>query len=93
MNVDATSILGEPCGFEMIITFTSPYTSQYLFLLVLLLRWNQSHNRGSDHLIGRVAEDAFRIFVPAGDDAVEILPDYCIVRIVHDCRQATREQI
>jgi hypothetical protein len=44
----------------------------------------------SHHLVGRVAKNAFGTFVPAGNDAVEILPNYRIVRRVYNRRQSAR---
>jgi hypothetical protein len=40
----------------MLMAFSSFQAREYLFLLSLALGWNESHDRGSDHLLGRAAE-------------------------------------
>jgi len=70
-DVKLRPVFGEANSFEVIIAFTSHYTSQDLLFLPLALRRNESQDRGSDHLVDRVAEDAFRTLLPAGNLLVD----------------------
>ena len=47
---------------------------------VVAMAWNREpQDRLSDHLVGRVSEYAFRGFVPACDDAFQVIADDRVV--------------
>src|SRR5271154_658446 len=47
---------------------------------VVAMAWNREpQDRLSDHLVGRILEYAFRGFVPACDDAVQVIADDRVV--------------
>src|SRR6516162_8411434 len=87
------TILGHANRVEMFISLTAFYPRKDLIFLCPAIQRNQSQDRHSDHLLSRVTKDAFCTFIPTCNDAVEILSNDRIVRVIHNCCQAARDQI
>src|SRR6516225_2613212 len=87
------TILGDAKCVKMVIPVPAFYPSKNLLFLCLALRRNQSHDRRSDHFLSRVTKDAFCTLIPTCNDAVEILSNDRIGRVIHNCCQAARDQI
>src|SRR6516165_9216117 len=87
------TILGHANRVEMFISLTASYPRKNLLFLSLALQWNQSRDRRSDHLLSRVTEDALCTLIPTCNDAVEILSNDRIVRVIHNCCQSACDQI
>ncbi len=65
-----------PCAVFCAAAWTS---GKYPGLFLKPIGWEQDRNRFADHLIRRVAEDAFSRQIPAPDDAIEVFADDRIV--------------
>jgi hypothetical protein len=59
----------------MIDAFATPQPAQKDIFFILPVVRNQSGNRGSDNLVGAVAENALGSGIPAPHDPVQIPPD------------------
>src|SRR6516165_8298958 len=87
------TILGDANCVKMVIPVPAFYPRKNLLFLCLALQRNQSRDRRSDHLLSRVTKDAFCTLIPTCNDAVEILSNDRILRVIHNCCQAARDQI
>src|SRR6516225_10036107 len=77
----------------MVIPLTAFYPRKDLLFLCPAIQRNQSPDRRSDHLLSGVTKDVFCTFIPTCNDAVEILSNDRIVRVIHNCCQAAHGQI
>ena len=66
------------CG-SLIYAFTAPDAGENLRLLLMAIRWNQSHYRCADHFLGSVSEDALRPEIPTRYNKIQILSNDRIV--------------
>ena len=57
---------------------------EYDEFLIVPLRRDQDGHRLADDFGGRIAEEPLGSFVPAGDDAIEVLTDDRVVRGLDD---------
>ena len=85
-DVHLPAVLAEPHCVEAL-DVPGRQAFEDLRLLVRTIRGDQARDGLSDHLVGRVAEEALRSAVPARDDALEGLADDRVVRSLHQARQ------
>ncbi len=78
-DFDAPSIFCHADGFEVIDALAAVNASENLSLLIVAIGREQDFDGLADHLLGGVAEDALRGFIPTGDDALKGFGDDGIV--------------
>jgi hypothetical protein len=83
-NVDASAILAEALGLEVLDRFAAQDCRVEPFLFVVMIARYQLEDGLADDLFGRVAEDRLRRPVPTGDDTVEGLADDGVFRRFDD---------
>src|SRR6185437_4663811 len=76
------AILSLPRRLIMVDALAGADLAEDLVFFIVKPSRDQAKNRLADHLVGGIAEDLARAFIPAGDDALEIFADDGIVRRV-----------
>src|SRR5262249_29618516 len=87
-NLDEASVLAPADGFEVLDAFTPSDATEDFSLLILMIRRDEDGDRLADDLFRHVAEDPFGAFVPALDDAVEVLADDRVIGRFDDCDES-----
>src|SRR6266404_2770525 len=86
-NVEFSTVLAYADSFEMVDSLASLESLKNLCFLVPAVGRNDERNVPADRLLCGVPEHSPRTFIPAGDDAIQILADDRVVRGIHDRSQ------
>src|SRR5262249_10621058 len=81
---DQVSVLTSANGFIMIDAVASADALDNYGLFMVAFRWNQDRHRFADDLFGEIAKEPLGTLVPAGNEAIEILADDCIIAGLDD---------
>ena len=89
-DCNQTAMLATPNGLVALDPLSPPDTRENLTFFIVAVFRNNNRDRLANCFFGSVAEDALCAFIPAYDNAIEILAyDYVIARL-HDRRNPTQ---